>query len=186
MTQADFGVALALFIVTLIFVVVQRIELRKQQRRVLRYPLFRVRHNLVCLVANKTIAERDPAFKFLYEGVNELIPQIKPLSLRAIVSALRNSSLLNQEIFRQFLADLANRDPAVSQAAVNLFSTLDQILFNSSFLVRRAGKKSRPLAIGILAHLFHTQIEAYRLHQATREIREELSAVQLTPASTVS
>jgi hypothetical protein len=119
------------------------------------------------------IAEDDEVFQFLYEGVNRLIPEIKPLTLSAIVRAINSSSLVEQRVLSNFLSAINYHDSEVRDTALELFSTLDQIILARSIFVRVSAQSSTkperiPDWLKKFLSLWRTQYAAIKLHQTVK------------------
>lgn len=184
MTQADYGVALTLFLVTGLFTVYQRFGPMRQERlKVCRYKLFALRDELVRLVAKNKIAEDDPVFRFLYDGVNQIIPQTKPLTLWGLVQALKHSEFArvrDDESRQWFLSIVNHQNPSVRSVARKFLATLADILFDRSPVIRAAAKWTHSSVkfveacrdgLSWLVGLVSTSnLEAYRYYKAIQAI----------------
>ena len=183
MTQADFGVALMLFSVVSAFTLYSQFTiLRHERRKAARYPLFAVRDQLVLLVAEQNVSEDDPTFKFLYQNVSHLIPQVKPLTLRAIIEALETSTLrLENHSDQEVLDSLHQSNKEIRKVAEQFFDALLYILFARSWFVwlsAHGTHSSFALASTcrkFLSRLFQKQSEAYRWYQRINRMNEAIA-----------
>jgi hypothetical protein len=183
MTQAEFGVAFLITLEIMVFAIIRVYRSRQERLKTARYKLFAVRDRIIRTVADGRVSQDDPVFEFLYEEINDIIPRAKPLSLRALVAALKKSRLLNDDTFREKCAEtLSHSDPNLREAASVFFVTLIDILVMRSFMVRLSFRVTHSgiriatwcreglsLCRRVLSRLLPTQTEAYRLYKGLEE-----------------
>jgi hypothetical protein len=184
MTQAEFGIALLITLEVLVFSAIQIRRIRRERLKTARYKLFAVRDYLIRCVADDQVSEDDPTFAFLYEEINALIPKARPLSLRALVVALKESRLVNDAAFRAKCDEAMDHcNDRLRDAAAVFFHTMIDILVMRSFMVRiswHLTHSSVKLAIWcrdclsvlrrLTAHVFPLQGEAYRLYKGFEDL----------------
>ena len=112
--------------------------IRREKRKAYRYRLFAVRDQLILLVAEGKLEERDPLFQFLYRSTNLLIRLAKPLTLGVFIKAWRQSPAVDEEAIEKFVADLNERSEEVRTSGIHFFDTVGSILFDVSLTVRIA------------------------------------------------
>lgn len=188
MTQADLGVALMIALLVLGFTLLQARRIHRERIKIARYKLFAARDLMIRLVADGAIREADPVFQFLYDEINSLIPKAKPLSLRALVKALDESRIVNDESFREKCKQAVSHDnAALRQAANAFFAAVIEILVMRSFMVRISFQLTHSgltlwswcrdcLSVlrRVASAFFPTQTEAYRLYKGIERLEHPL------------
>lgn len=182
MSQAVFGVVFILFIIVCVFTIYVRLgPYRREHRKAGRYKLFAARDRLVWLVASGALSEDDRAFRFLYEGVNRLIPAAKPLSLRAAVTMLKHSQLVDQEQVGLIRCMAEHKDKEVRETVAELFDAIIDIFLVRSLFVQivRLGFQGHRVARWVrraLGSIFPAQKEAYEIYQRVNPVVHRLQA----------
>lgn len=182
MNQADFGVALMLFLVVSGFTLYVRFgPYRRERRKARRYRFFAIRDRLVWLVAEEKLVENDPAFQFLYEGVTRIIPAAKPLGLKDVVATLKASQFVDEQRLRVIKNILEHKDKEVREVAADLFSAIVEVLLARSLFVRLArigfhGYFFTKQARHVFGRVFKTQNEAYEVYRTVGPIARQLQA----------
>lgn len=191
------AVAMSIFLTVLILSIHSHAtKIRHEHRKVVRYRLFAVRDDLVRLVVEGHVSEDDEVFCFLYEGINKIIPGVKPATLRAVADALDRymaRSFDDTEFRTRFLAAVNHSDPVVRETAREFFLALSQILVSRSILIRaglflasrrllrmiraRVGNLCDTMVNMLLSAmdcLFPSQYEANRIRKTTQLILESI------------
>ena len=177
MTQGDFGVALLLFVGALPMQLWRFRRLHGERLKTDRYALFAVRDHWIRLVADGHLKENDELFQFLYQEINGIIPKAKPLTLRNVVAALKDSRVINDNEFTQkWLQLLKHGDKEVRQVSHEFFMALMNILVGRSvflklsILVTHSGVQVFSAVRKALSHILKTESEAYRIHNKLRDL----------------
>jgi len=192
MSQADFGIALMLFLLVLGFALYCLCwPLRRERLKTERYRLFAVRDRLVRLAADGQVQEEDELFQFLYQGVNRIIPRTELLKLSTLVEALNSSTFKEfreSHEFEKIMTSILQSEPPVRETASQLFTTIAEILIARSLFVRilvmsRLAVLSTSLASHALrwwlrralAPLFKLEYLAYDYYRSVEKARRELA-----------
>lgn len=142
MTQATYGLALALFLIVASFVLSVRLgSYRREKRKHRRFKLFKVRDDWVYLVATGKLQRDDPLFLWFYEVINFFIRHTDPASLMNVVSALYEAQRqqldpAEQHRLAQIKEQLRQQPPEVAHVIQDFYQTIFDILLQSSFLLR--------------------------------------------------
>jgi hypothetical protein len=131
MTQADFGLALTVFLIVASFTLTIRLgSYRQEQKKHRCYPLFKVRDAWGYLVAAGKLEKGDPLFLYSFDFVNIILRDSSDMTLRRVVAAIHRAEE-QQGIFPQ----LDSYDPAVkaivwemSQATATLLLANSRVL----------------------------------------------------------
>jgi len=137
MMQIAFGVSLLITLEVIVFALISWRSLRRETRKTDRYKLFAARDQMIRAVANEAVSEDDEVFRFLYDEINAVIPNAKPLTLSAVVKALEQSRFLNDETFRKKCRESMEHSHEELRNAANMFfAALIEILIERSTFVR--------------------------------------------------
>ena len=114
-----------------------RLLFRTQDSIIQKYQLYKVRDDLIHLVATEKLSEDDPVFQDLYELVNFLACRIDVLNLKNLLAAMREAEEKGVSPTDQKLGEaLAKKDLEVRATASEFFSVMQGILIENSTLLR--------------------------------------------------
>jgi hypothetical protein len=141
-----------------------------------KYKLFRVRDNLVRLVAEGQLREDDFVFEFFYRAVDFLIKHTDHLNLKSVVQVLREAQKRGidpaaAQALERINNKLPQEPPEVREVVSDFYATMAQVLMENSFVIRFIVNHSdlwRAAAdLGrVLGSLFSTERLAYRFYEA--------------------
>jgi hypothetical protein len=155
-----------------------------------RYKLYKVRDDLIFLVAKGTISEEDFIFKTFYEWTNSYIQHINRFTLKEINKAMqeaRDKGYLKEmhEFVERIQRELTNKDKEVKEVTQEFFDTMREILIRNSLtikllvrfrfvrIVEELIKRGK-----LLQRLLQVQERGYRNYQAHDEIYNSLVGAQ--------
>jgi hypothetical protein len=153
-----------------------------------RYKLYKIRDDLVFLVAKGTIDEDDFIFKTFYEWTNTYIQHIHRFTLKEINKVMQEAKEKGylkeiDEFQAKIEQELENKDKEVKKVTQEFFWTMCKILIRNSFTVRFLVKhRFRILARAlvrkgrILKHLLKAQESGYRNYQIHDKIYNSLAS----------
>lgn len=148
---------------------------RQQRTKALKYKLYAVRDELIYLVASGALKESDPIFQFFYKACNVLIQETERITLRNIVTALRESQKrgLDPSSDRRIsplVRELHGKGSEVQRAVIGFYSAVLDILTAKSVLLRtlryvddERAKAARRVASHV--HVPKTQRQAYLFYR---------------------
>ncbi len=142
MTQADFGIALLLFLIAAGFTLYVRFgPYRKEGKATQTYRLYKVRDDLVYLVAEGKLQEQDQLFQKFYHACNLFIQCAQHLTLKSLVAAFRDArrkklDLAEEDTWKQIHEKLQYQDPAVVKIVQGFYQALLDTLLENSLLLR--------------------------------------------------
>lgn len=176
-SQADFGVILIATMAYLPMALWRVRLLVNEKRKTERYALFAVRDQWIRLVAEGHLSEDDESFQFLYKEINDIIPKAKPLTLKNIVTALRESRITSDPAFlKKHLQLLEHRNDHVRKATHEYLKQILTILvwksvfLRMSVLVTHSSLKAVTTIRKALSRVFKTESEAYSIHRKLRDV----------------
>jgi hypothetical protein len=115
------------------------LSIHREEATAQKYRLYKVRDDLVYLVAEEKLAEEDELFQLFYGFTNHLIKTTKKtLSLKTIVEGVSTASENPAEERRleRVLANLKDKDSEVVQTVDSLFLAVIEILLENSLTLR--------------------------------------------------
>jgi len=133
------------FVFSLIIVALFRFMRSQIRRQEARYALYRVRDDLIGLVAADKLDEEDRVFSYYYKRINSSLESIPVYGLdQALVAYIRYK---DSDSFRkrldnerketeQLLKDISKLDPAVRTVIVDFYSANKKMLLAHSSLIR--------------------------------------------------
>jgi len=142
MTQADFGIALLLFLITAGFTLFVRFgPYRREGKIVQTYKLYKVRDDFVYLVAQGKLQEYDRLFQSFYRASNFFIQHTNHITLKSLVAAFRAArerklDPAEEEHWKQIHEELQHQDQAVITVVQEFYQALLDILIENSLLLR--------------------------------------------------
>jgi hypothetical protein len=163
-----------------------KIIFRKGKEDANRYRLFKLRDDLVYLVAKGTIKEDDFIFQTFYDMTNTYIQHIHKFNLREINKAMKKAKEKGHferaaEFTERIISELNNKDPEVKQVIQEFFLTMIDILIKNSLSLRFIIKLySYTLTQSLIkrfktgAKIFVNQEDAFRNYQIHDEIYKSL------------
>ncbi|MCK4427683.1 MAG: hypothetical protein KAW16_04270 [candidate division Zixibacteria bacterium] len=169
--------------------VVYRNVYKKGMKAADRYKLYKVRDDLVFLVAKGTIDEEDFIFKIFYEWTNTYIQHIHRFTLKEINKAMeeaRENGYLKEinEFQAKIERELANKENEVKEVTQEFFWTMCEILVRNSFTIRllvryRFTRFVQAIVKNgrILQSLLRAQESGYRNYQMHDQIYNSLAKV---------
>ena len=189
MTQAiNISVLLLGLVGVAVFNLRARVLFSKSDARIQKYKLFKVRDNLIHLVAEEKLREEDFVFEFFYRAIDFLIQHTDQVNLKSVVQALREARergldpAASQELER-VQKQLSQEGPEVREVVSDFYATVVHILIENSFVIRliadhadiwRAVNEFRRL----VGRMFSTERQAYGFYKAYK------NAVQITAHAT--
>jgi len=121
---------------------------RAQDSIIQKYRLFKVRDDLIHLLATQQVSADDPVFQTLYEMVNFLARRIDVLNLRNLLGAMREAEEKGVSPNDQKLGEaLARKNLEVRAVASEFFSVMQEILVENSATLRLMTKYPRAFKI---------------------------------------
>lgn len=138
---ADIAILGAMAIIFIASILASRITLHRDSWTVQKYKLYRVRDNLIYLVATNKIQESDLVFQQFYKAVNCFIDandRINHGSFIAAAEKARSKGLdpAEERNFREIRTALRKMGPEVNEAANAFYVTILGILIENSLLLR--------------------------------------------------
>jgi hypothetical protein len=153
-----------------------RLLFSKADARIQKYKLFRIRDNLVDLVAEEKLCEESFVFGFFYRAIDFLIRHTDQLNLKSLVGAMREaqergldpSATAELERIRN---QLRQQSPEVREVVSDFYATMMQVLVENSavirFIVNHADIWRALNEMGrMLGDLFSTERSAYGFYIA--------------------
>lgn len=148
MTQADFGIALLTFLIIAGFTLyVFLVPYRKEGKIVQTYKLYKVRDELIFLVAQEKLKEQDLLFQKFYSAINFFIQHSNHITLTSLVSAFRDARKkkldpAESENWEKIHESLQRQDEEVVRVVYEFYQALFSILEENSFLLRLISRYS--------------------------------------------
>lgn len=179
-------VILGIFCLSFTFVVYRNVY-KKGMQADNRYRLYKIRDDLIFLVAKGAIDEQDFIYKTFYEWINTYIEDIHRFTLKEINKAMqeaREKGYLKEihEFTEKVQRELAGKDKEVKDVTQEFFETMRYILIRNSITIRllvryRFTKFVRGFIRRgrLLQHLLQVQESGYRNYQAHDEIYNSLA-----------
>jgi hypothetical protein len=160
--------------------------LKKEAAKIQKYRLYKVRDDLIYLVAQEKLAKTDHLFVLFYGLTNHLIKTTKKnLSLKGFVQAVSSAddNPADEQQLRKIIEELKNRDQEVNAVVSEFYGSVVEILLENSLTLRtifrlrslwsRAIDWFRPL----LSNLWPLQEQAYRIWRQYDRAANSLEAV---------
>jgi hypothetical protein len=136
MTQADFGLALTVFLIVASFTLTIRLgSYRQEQKKHRCYPLFKVRDAWVYLVAAGKLDKGDPLFLYYFDFVNIILRYSSDMTLRRLVAAIHRAEEQQASLKIQvqgILPQLDSYDPAVKAIVWDIYQATATLLIENS------------------------------------------------------
>jgi hypothetical protein len=122
---------------------IARLRLRRQAALTRKYRYFKLRDDLIYLVASEQIHEEDFVFQQFYKVVNFLINHSKTLDLTSFLEALREASEkgldpTEDKILKRLREELPKKNLATQKVVLAFFDTVIGTLLENSLLLRVA------------------------------------------------
>jgi len=142
MDVADFLLLFFCAAVLGVGVVITHRTLRVDAVKVQKYQLYKVRDDLVYLIASGKVSERDFIFQMLYPAANYFITHIASINLKTVVRTLEDARTkgvdpATEENMKRLKAELNRiKDEDVIQAVVGFYQAIMEILVQNSWLLR--------------------------------------------------
>jgi len=168
---ADIGLIGIITVPLLVALCGLRIALRGQFMRVRKYPLFKVRDDLVYLVATDKLRESDFIFRSFDKAVTYWIQDAEDIHLRSLLEArLKGLDPAEQARFEKIIKALETRDPEVRMVVHEFYTSMLRILRQNSrvtlFVLSHAGLPILKVVVSVLQRIA-TAIER-RSHKRRR------------------
>jgi hypothetical protein len=150
-----------------------------------RSKLYKIRDDLIFLVAKGTIEEEDFIFKTLYEWTNTYLQHIPRFTLKEINKAMEEAKEKGylKEIDELMERELANKENEVKEVTQEFFWTMCEILVRNSLTIRLLVKYRFTRFVQaivergrILQSLLKAQESGYRNYQTHNEIYNSLAS----------
>lgn len=160
---------------------------RKGMQDANRYRLFKLRDDLIYLVAKGTIKEDDFIFQTFYDMTNTYIQHIHKFNLQEINKAMKKANekghlKKSDEFTERIIKELDNKDQEVKKVIQEFFSTMLDILVKNSLTLRFVIKlyssnltQSFIKKLKALTKIFVNQEAAFRNYQIHDEIYKSLA-----------
>lgn len=116
-------------------------RIRREEASAQKYRLYKVRDDLVYLVAIEKLSEDEELFELFYGFTNHLIKTTKQtLSLKTFMEALTTAEEdpAEEEQLQRVISELKRKDAEVVQTIDSLFSAVTEILLENSYTLRLA------------------------------------------------
>ncbi len=159
--------------------------IKNEAAKIQKYRLYKVRDDLVYLVALDKLKETDHLFVLFYGLCNHLIKTTKEnLSLKGFVQAVSSAdnNPAEEKQLRKIVEELRKRDPEVSDVVSEFYGAVVDILLENSLALRsifhlkwlwsQAINRFRP----VLIHLWPLQGKAYRIYRQYNRAVNSLQA----------
>ncbi len=122
-----------------------RLRARRHAALAQKYRLYKVRDDLVYLVASGVVREDDPVFREFYEATNYFINATDSINLRGLLSAIREARKRGIDPAatrkRAEVHDaLKHRDGKVAEAVGHFYRAMTEVLLENSWLVRTVAR----------------------------------------------
>ena len=179
-------VILGIFCLSFTFVVYRNVY-KKGMQADNRYRLYKIRDDLIFLVAKGAIDEQDFIYKTFYEWTNTYIEDIHRFTLKEINKAMqeaREKGYLKEihGFAEKVQRELAGKDKEVKDVTQEFFETMRYILIRNSITIRLLVRyrftkfvQSFKRRGRLLQHLLQVQESGYRNYQAHDEIYNSLA-----------
>lgn len=133
-------ILLAIFCFSLILFVYTKVY-RKGRQDDNRYKLYKIRDDLIYLIAKGSISENDFIYQTFYEMTNTYINQIHKFNLRQINKAMQEAKEKGylkeiQEFTQKIISELNTKDSEVKHVVIQFFVTMLEILRRNSLALR--------------------------------------------------
>ena len=118
-----------------------RAVLRRDASRVQKYKLYKVRDDLIYLVATGKLQESDFVFESFYRAVNHFIKAAKDINLAVFVAAVQEARQkgldpAEENKWKEIRKALESKDAEVRSAVIAFYHAVLEILVENSFLLR--------------------------------------------------
>jgi hypothetical protein len=116
-------------------------SIRREKAIAQKYQFYKVRDDLVYLVAEEKLSEDEELFQLFYGFTNHLIKTTKKtLSLKAILRAIATAEEdpAEEQRLQRVLEELKSKDPEVVQTVDSLFRAITEVLLENSVSLRIA------------------------------------------------
>lgn len=180
------SVLLVIFVIVLLFYLRYMLgEFRIEQTVVQKYRLFKIRDHLVRLVVEEKISESDPAFQFIYDGLNTLIQAKRGFNLREVIEVSRAAARKAPEKSSAVAQALMQGPPEIRGIALEFFQALLQLIVLKSVLVKtavRIGLAGYQFTHGlrkVLSVIFKEQDQAYELYRELEQSSQSIRCREL-------
>src|SRR5262249_28850500 len=106
-----------------------------------KYRLFKVRDDLVYLVATKQLACDEPVFAMTYGAVNSFLQDVSRISLTSFVRALERAKQngldpATDEAVERLQRELESKPPEVQRVVLSFYHSIVVILYQNSRVLR--------------------------------------------------
>jgi hypothetical protein len=146
------------------------------EAQVQKYKFYRIRDDLIRLVAENKLREESFVFEFFYRAVDFFIRHTNQMNLRSLVRALREAQergldpASTKEVAR-VQRELAQESSEVREVIWNFYATVMETFIKNSFVIRAIAHHPDKLrAIEDLRYrlirMFSTEQQAYRFYKA--------------------
>jgi hypothetical protein len=148
-------------------------SIRREKAIAQKYPLYKVRDDLVYLVAEDKLSEDEELFQLFYGFTNHLIKTTKKtLSLKTILQGIATAeeNPAEEQRLQRVLEELKSKDVEVVQAVDSLFTAIKKILVENSLTLRIAYRlqqvwSSAAESLRPLFDYLSPQAEAYKTYR---------------------
>jgi len=184
MSQADFGIVLMIFLVTLGFTLfIWLVPYRREMRRVCHGRVLAVKGELAWLMESGMLSKDNEAFRILHQALEQATPIASATNLQQIVATVTNVGLFDSRRLELFRKECRHPEP-LRQVTREFFSVVADILMCHSFFVRIALRvNSYGLSPGFLyrarvalSTVFRTENKALDLYREAMTSKLKLAA----------
>jgi hypothetical protein len=111
---------------------------REARLRENKYKLFKIRDDLIYLVAKNVIQEEDIVFREFYRMINIIIKHIDRFTVSSFIKGSTDAKedLERGEQIKKIMESLRNRDPEVINVIDNMFETILNIMIDNSTVLK--------------------------------------------------
>jgi hypothetical protein len=155
-----------------------RVIFSREDKRIQKYALFKVRDDLIHLVAEEKLREDGFVFAHFYRTIDFFIRHADQLSLKSVVGALRQAQergldpAESQEL-KRIQQELNLECPEVREVVSEFYGTMMQILMENSFVLRFVVNHAGMWLVindarRLIGSMFSTERQAYAFYKAYR------------------
>lgn len=139
--RADIAMLSVVVAISVIFYLKARLYLRRDRSKIQKYRFYKVRDDLIFLVASHQIEEDDFVFQLLYKAINFLIQRTGTLTLRSLLKALKEGREQGvdpaaENVVKKLKSELHNKTPEIRKVVAEFYDAILKTLFENSFILR--------------------------------------------------
>lgn len=190
MERADIG----LFSIVLAIQVISYISLkigveRRERLKVKKYRFYKVRDELISLVAMGKLQESEETFRLFYETTHYLIKNVNVITLRSFVSGVRAARKKGLDptagnVLEEIKRALSHKEELVRETILSFFAAVMQTLVESSLLLRilvwTSDFTNRPwvrATLKLAAKILKPQKQGWEIYQNSSQAQQILQGI---------